>query len=179
MRTINEYLEELKSDWGKALNTLFKEMNMNETIFSRNVRKSIELKYGEKCYLRKIVAGIMMSDMLDILGGINGKLVSIESKIIKQLPKRADSKLGVTFTTDQIRNANEIMVSGGSACGLVYILERKAAYIVTPGEMEGFNTWTLKDLNRVCEKRFEAWFIVKLKGDEWDVTNLCEYLLAE
>ena len=156
---------------------------MNESQFSREVRKSLEKAHGDKCAVQKIVSsGMMGENFLDLLGGINGKHVSIESKFIKKLPVHAQTKLGVTFSINQIATAKKIALSNGSACGIVCVYERKIAYIVPPSEMEAFNSYTLADLNRVTEcgrDKNGDWVITREPGQMWDVTNLSAYLLGE
>ena len=160
---------------------------MNETTFSRQVRKSLEAKFGDKCYLKKIVGNGMMGEgTLDMMGSINGKFVTIESKLIRKLPKRDDTEIGIKFTPNQILNAKQAAVSGGAACGLVYLLEHKAAIIVPWTQMEEANTFTLNyikeaylsDVNSVKEL-CSNFLIYREPHDMWDIKNLIAYLEVE
>jgi hypothetical protein len=149
---------------------------MSESSFSREIRKALEAyrsKEGfvNQFYVRKIVQnGLMISGLPDLIGCLSSRFIAIECKLVKRLPKRGTSLLGIRFSDDQITECERIIEAGGMACGLICIHENKQALIVPVVTMRIARDYTRDDIPYKGDE------IITRKHSEWDVTNLVEYL---
>jgi hypothetical protein len=147
---------------------------MNESAFSRDLRKSIEQHYQQRVYVRKIVAGqFSMVGIPDILGCIHGRFFAIECKQIKSRPARETSILWKDiFKESQIQNLQAIKTAGGLAYGIIHLpyLSPRLAMVLTPESIKGLPCPTVKDLATLVATRRNM-FIHKKQG-LWDVSAL-------
>lgn len=147
---------------------------MNESIFSRDLRKSLQAQFEDRGYIRKIVASqFSMLGIPDIIGCINGRFIAIECKQIKTRPARETSKIwNEPFTEAQIQNLQSIRTAGGLAYGVIHLpyISPRLALVLTPESIKGLPCPTVKDIATLLATRRNM-FIHKSKG-LWDASSL-------
>jgi penicillin-binding protein-related factor A (putative recombinase) len=151
----------------------------NESAFSREIRKALEAKYGDKICVEKIVQnGMMKKGLPDLIGCLSGMMIGIESKLIKTLPQRPDSIACPknTFTKDQIDTIKKINKAGGKAFGLVCIpCYSNIAIIVEEADLEQFSAMTLRELSMYISAKGPR--VLTKNRAEWDLANLEKFIL--
>lgn len=144
---------------------------MNESAFSREIRKSLD-KFG---YFKKMVGGaFIVPGIPDILGCYKGRFIGIECKQIKVLPKRDTSWLwNNLFQPDQILNLQSIKDAGGLAVGLIHnaiVSRNQYAIILNVNQIKQLNSISLGDYTGLMT--LKRLFIVHRINGGWDVESL-------
>jgi len=128
---------------------------MNESDFSRDLRKSFEARYGPRLYMRKIVASqFSMIGIPDIIGCMDGKFIAIECKQIKKKPTREASRLWhEPFSQPQLDNLLAIKSANGSAYGVIHLPFLKACLVLTPESIRALPSPSLLDIQTLYKTR--------------------------
>lgn len=148
---------------------------MNESQFSRDLRKSIESACGQDAWIRKMTGGPFVTPGIpDLIGCIGGKFIGIECKQIKTKPVHKTSKIwDQLFSQAQIDSLLAIKLSGGCAWGIINLAfnNPQTALILPADKIQTFNTATLSALDELIKTEK---VLTRIKG-VWNFNPL--YLL--
>jgi len=151
---------------------------MNESIFSRELRKSLVL---EGAYFLKMTGGQFVTPGIpDLIGCYNGRFIAIECKQIKHRPKSSKSILwNHIFTDDQIFHLQNIVAYKGRAYGVIHLayLRPQIALALSIINIQHLIKVTLGDIEElVLRSNHEHMVIPRQTGGVWDVTSFLEWV---
>lgn len=163
---------------------------MNESTFSRQLRREFDALGGDAAWVRKIVGSAYMpSGCPDLLGVWRGTFLGIESKLVKRLPKRATGLVwNHPLTNDQAANLRRIAAAGGLALCVVCVWPSRRALALAPSYTDAHPTLTLAELQHLLVEagpgplqRPDATLLERYTEDgdaRWDVRALERWLPA-
>ena len=104
---------------------------MNEKVFSRQLRKSLQREFGDQLFIYKTTGAIYQDPGIpDLLGCLNGTFFAIENKKLDKWPIRNPKKLLDLFEPNQIIKLNKIELANGNAYAGIYCQAAQSAILL-------------------------------------------------
>lgn len=149
---------------------------MNESDFSRELRKSLESRGG---YFVKMVGGPFVAPGIpDIIGCFKGKFIGIECKQIKVAPRSPKAILWKNIFSDmQIKNLQRINEAGGIGFSVIHLAYKRPhiALCLSVQSILNLQTITVENIEGLLMLQAMKKFILTRKpGGEWDVSSIVE-----
>ncbi len=149
---------------------------MNESDFSRELRKSLESRGG---YFIKMVGGPFVTPGIpDIVGCFKGRFIGIECKQIKTAPKSKKAILWKNIFSDmQIKNLQRINETGGVGVGVIYLAYKKPriAICLNVASILNLQIATVESIEGLLVLQVMKKFILTRKpGGIWDVSSIMQ-----